>query len=617
MAGRAAAVPAALVLCAVFVRGGPADSTIHGGFLHSLGLAEGQSSHHGAGRAVIAAMRANRSHASPNTCSIYHYASALELCQAEHPSRNAWELLLQDGRHHSLWGGGEESPRPESGWCKEEWYYRGEKRRGCLHEPLAADSSEPTSSRPWCVVDEGAPHAYVGAWGPWQYCDGASHTAAAQPHSWVSEPQASFAAESAPDFDALCVGRHGRRATCTAAMGDVLRSCQGTRDPVMARLSTLLEDTSCDVAPSDFASPDVKIAEGRCPAGYRMPNSRQECVDVWQVGSQGQLADCSYLPGAADAPRCFFRTDSDSVCWNELGAGETFWRNTLLLCGKTGAPDAHGRNESRRIPPAGAAEPATKNYTFHLRLAVKEDVWGLLARPGATIGSNDLWLNKVAENAVVAKEEVRFNTLTHMQSVTPNSTVEVPESCTPQAVKPHCSWGGPLSCRAPIEHGPSYSYDICHVSAATAGLGCECCATLTADRCCEQEDEYTCTKACGFVSRQRGQRVRPVWCEAFTPDCGGFVRGDAASCGAGCAHTPAHTAPETIHTQKFSKGVAPAVQEKQFRAARRTLSVAVMLLSLTGDELANVNVMTNSYLSTDAQGRVVSAEANKTVLNFK
>ena len=103
--------------------------------------------------------------------------------------------------------------------------------------------------------------------------------------------------------------------------------------------------------------------------------------------------------------------------------------------------------------------------------------------------------------------------------------------------------------------------------------------------------------------------MRPVWCEAFTPDCGGFVRGDAASCGDGCAHTPAHTAPETIHTQKFSKGVAPAVQEKQFRAARRTLSVAVMLLSLTGDELANVNVMTNSYLSTDAQGRVVSAEA--------
>ena len=42
--------------------------------------------------------------------------------------------------------------------------------------------------------------------------------------------------------------------------------------------------------------------------------------------------------------------DSDSVCWNELGAGETFWGNTLLLCGKT-APggdddgDAHGRNE--------------------------------------------------------------------------------------------------------------------------------------------------------------------------------------------------------------------------------------------------------------------------------
>ena len=142
-------------------------------------------------------------------------------------------------------------------------------------------------------------------------------------------------------------------------------------------------------------------------------------------------------------------------------------------------------------------------------------------------------------------------------------------------------------------------------------------ATLTADRCCEQEDEYTCTKACGFVSRQRGLRVRPVWCEAFTPDCGGFVRGDAASCGVGCAHTPAHTTPETINTQKFSEGVAPAVQEEQFRAARRTLSVAVMLLSLTGDELANVNVMQNSYLSTDAQGRVVSAEANKTVLNFK
>ena len=474
MAGRAAAVPAALVLCAVFVRGGPADSGVHGGFLHSLGLAEGQSSEHGAGRAVIAAMRANGSDTRKQRCSIYHYASALELCEGEHPSRNAWELLLQHGRHHSLWGGGEESPRPNSGWCKEEWYYRGEKRRGCLHEPLAADSSAPASSRPWCVVDERAPHAYVGAWGPWQYCDGASHTAAAQPHSWVSEPQASFAAESAPDFDALCVGRRGRRATCTAAMGDVLRSCQGTRDPVMARLSTLLEDTSCDLAPSDFASPDVKIAEGRCPAGYRMPNSRQECVDVWQVGSQEQLADCSYWPGAADAPRCFFRTDSDSVCWNELGAGETFWGNTLLLCGKT-APggdddgDAHGRNESRRIPPAGAAPPATQYYTFHLRLAVKDDVWGVLARPGATIGSNDLWLNKVAENAVVDIAEVRFNTLTHMQSVTPNSTVEVPESCTPQAVEPHCSWGGPLSCRAPIEHGPSY--DVCHVSAATVGLG--------------------------------------------------------------------------------------------------------------------------------------------------
>jgi len=89
--------------------------------------------------------------------------------------------------------------------------------------------------------------------------------------------EASFAAAGAPVFYDLC----DQSDTCANAIDALLHSCEGTNDPAMKLLVPLMEQPTCNLNPTRFASMSVKIEANRCQAGYTMPETREECADAW------------------------------------------------------------------------------------------------------------------------------------------------------------------------------------------------------------------------------------------------------------------------------------------------------------------------------------------------